>query len=37
VVPDVLENHGTIIFRVSRLKKIVFGLLDPEDEGIVCL
>jgi len=37
VVPDVLENHGAIILRVRRFKEIAFGLLDPKDEGIVCL
>jgi hypothetical protein len=36
VVPDVLENHGAIILRVRRFKKTAFGLLDFEDEGIVC-
>jgi hypothetical protein len=34
---DVLEYHGAIIFMVRRFKNIAFGLIDPEDEGIVCL
>ena len=37
VVPDVLQDHGAIIFRVRRFKKIAFGLLDPEGVGILCL
>jgi len=31
VVLDVLENHGAI----RRFRKIAFGLLGPEGEGVV--